>query len=204
MDSLGNSKNKALSSLTSTLLSVPPIPFQSSPLAPSSCFPMNPHVIGVDISLVGPVSGDGALCFWAVRDCRACHCGPSRRCWWSHLFSHINSILSPNQGRTPAFHCGGGVVVWVGGWWAGWVVGASSATCRCYYSRAESRRTHICTHTHTQTCAVKALDPSLYTGLCASSWDDLVVIKNNLLRCRLLTSVGFFPKSKLPDWHMLC
>ncbi len=78
---------------------------------------------------------------------QACHCSLSRRCWWSHLFLHINSILSPDQGRTPAFHCGGAVRGGVQRGWGGYKAGW--ATCWCYYSRATPRRTHICMQPHT-------------------------------------------------------
>lgn len=72
--------------------------------SPGCCFPMNPCVIGVDISLADQVSGDSVFSSGRYETAGL---SPSRPCWWSHLFLHINSILSPDQGQTPAFHCSG-------------------------------------------------------------------------------------------------
>lgn len=114
----------------------------------------------MDISLAGQCRVTAGSALGCTR-LQACHRGPCRHCWWSHLFLHINSILSPDQGRTPAFHCGGTVG-------EGREDGAGWATCRCYYSREAPRRTSGCmrAHTHTHAC-MHTLLAALESCLCA-------------------------------------
>lgn len=102
---------------------------------------------------------------------QACHRGPCRHCRWSHLFLHINSILSPDQSRTPAFHCGGAVG-------EAREDGASWATCRCYYSREAPRQTLGCTPTHT---FLVALDSCLYACLHVCNKLHKTILKQSLL-----------------------